>query len=151
NVHQGAILALVDSRLETFEKAQALVKFLDDRLTLKAKVAGARQSWLEALGKRFADMQPNDPVLQALVVLCGDVGRLERQRRELVAKAVEVPADAELNEDFCEALSRLVAGKSAFAFPFGKGEARKMIAAVTVSGIASASKADWEQAQELVT
>ena len=31
SVTQGDILALVDSRLETFEKAQALVKFLEDR------------------------------------------------------------------------------------------------------------------------
>lgn len=150
SVHQGAILALVDSRLETFEKAQALSKFLDDRMALKAKLAGARQPWLEALGKRFADMQPTDPVLAALVSLCADVRKLERQRRELVAKAVEVPADAELNEDLTDALGRLVAGKSAFALPFGKGDARKLISGVTVSGIAPASKSDWDLVQELI-
>jgi hypothetical protein len=61
---------------------------------------------------------------------------LERQRRELLAKAVEAPADAELNEDVADALGRLVAGKSAFALPFGKGEARKLVAAMTVSGVA---------------
>ena len=67
SVTQGGVLALVDSRLETFEKAQALVKFLDDRLALKAKLAGTRQPWLDALSKRLADMQADDPVLQALV------------------------------------------------------------------------------------
>ena len=104
SVTQGDILALVDSRLETFEKAQALVKFLDDRMALKAKLAGTRQPWLDTLGKRFADMQPGDPVLQALLAVVADVRKLEHQRRELVAKAVDVPADAELNEDFADAL-----------------------------------------------
>ena len=144
SVIQGDVLALVDSRLETFEKAQALVKFLEDRIALNAKLAGTRQPWLDTLAKRFADMQPGDPVLQALLVVVADVRKLERQRRELVAKAVDVPADAELSEDLTEALTRLVGGKSAFAFPFGKGDARKLIAAATVTGAAPSSKGDWE-------
>ena len=148
SVTQGDILALLDSRLETFEKAQALVKFLEDRMALKAKLAGARQPWLDTLAKRFADMQLGDPVLQALLAVVGDVRKLERQRRELVAKAVDVPADAELNEDFTFALTRLVGGKSAFALPFGKGDARKLIAAVTVTGAAPTSRADWELVQQ---
>ncbi|MEZ5485727.1 MAG: AAA domain-containing protein [Lysobacteraceae bacterium] len=150
SVTQGAVLALVDSRLETFEKAQALVKFLGDRVSLKAKLAGARQPWLEALGKRFADMQATDPVLMALVGLCSDVRKLERQRRELLAKAVDVPADAELNEDVGDAVGRLVAGRSAFALPFGRGDARKLVAAMTVSGAAPAGKPEWELVQELL-
>lgn len=148
SVTQGDILALVDSRLETFEKAQTLVKFLEDRMALKAKLASTRQPWLETLAKRFADMQLGDPVLQALLAVVTDVRKLERQRRELVAKAVDVPTDAELNEDFAEALNRLVIGKSAFPFPFGKGDARKLIAAVTVTGAAPTAKSDWELVQE---
>ena len=148
SVTQGDILALVDSRLETFEKAQTLVKFLEDRMSLKAKLVGTRQPWLDTLAKRFADMQPGDPVLQALLSVVADVRKLERQRRELIAKAVDVPVDAELNEDFTDALARLVAGKSAFPFPFGKGDARKLVAAATVTGGSPASKGDWELVQE---
>jgi len=148
SVSQGDILALVDSRLETFEKAQALVKFLEDRRALKAKLAGTRQPWLDSLTKRFADMQPGDPVLQALLKVVADVRKLERKRRELVAKAVDAPADAELSQDTADALARLVAGKSAFAFPFGKGDARKFIAAVTVTGAAPSAKGDWGLVQE---
>ena len=151
SVIQGDILALVDSRLETFEKAQALLKFLEDRMALKAKLAGTRQPWLDTLARRVADMQPCDPVLQALLEVVADVRKLERQRRELVAKAVSVPADAELNEDLTDALTRLVGGKSAFALPFGKSEARKLIAAVTVTGAAPSSKGDWELVQETLT
>jgi very-short-patch-repair endonuclease len=150
SVHQGAILDLVDSRLETFEKAQALGKFLQDRTALKAKVASVRWPWLEDLGKRLTDMQTTDPVLVALVGLCADVRDLERRRRELLTKAIEVPADTELSEDSTGAIGRLVAGKSAFALPFGKSEARKQIAAITVSGVAPASKADWDLVQELM-
>ena len=147
-VTQGNILALVDSRLQTFENAQALVKFLEDRLALKAKLAGARLVWLDTLAKRFADMQPGDPVLLALLEMVADVRKLERQRRELVAKAINVPADAELNEDFTDALTRLVEGKRAFALPFGKGDARKLIAAVAVTGATPSSKGDWERVHE---
>jgi len=143
SVMQGSTLPLVDSRLETFEKAQALVKFLEDRMALKAKQVSIRQPWLDTLGKRFGDMQPTDPVLQALLTACADVRKLELQRRELVGKAVEIPAEAELHEDFTDALMRQLAGKSPFALPFGKGDARRLIAAVTVTGVAPASTNDW--------
>jgi very-short-patch-repair endonuclease len=149
SVTQGRHFALVDSRLETFEKAQTLAKFLDDRMALKVKLAGAHQPWLEVLSERFADMQPNDPVLIALLEVCGEVRKLERKRRELVAKAVEVPVDADLNGDFTDAVVRLIAGKSAFALPFGKGEARKLIALVSVTGIAPVSQGDWELVQTI--
>jgi very-short-patch-repair endonuclease len=151
SVTQGDTLGLVDSRLETFEKAQALMKFLEDRMVLKTKLAGARQPWLDTLAKRFADMQPSDPVLQALLVVVADVHNLERHRRELVAKAVDVPADAEIDQDFIDALSRLAAGKSAFTFPFGKGEARKLVDATTVTGGSPVSKGDWEIVLETIS
>lgn len=148
SVTQGNILGLVDTRLETFEKAQALLKFLDDRQALMAKVAGARRPWLDELGKRIADTRQGDPALHALLAICGDVRHLEQRRLELLATAVEVPADAERHNDFTEAVGRLVAGKSAFALPFGKSEARKLVAAVTVLGVPPASKGDWELVQQ---
>lgn len=148
SVTQGDILALVNSRLETFENAQAFVQFLEDRMALKAKLAGTRQPWLDTLAKRFADMQLGDPVLQALLEVVAAVRKLERQRRELVAKTVDVPADTELNVDVTDALTRLVGGKSAFALPFGRGDARKLIAAVTVTGTVPTCKEDWELVRE---
>jgi hypothetical protein len=66
SVSQGSVLPLVDSRLETFEKAQALVKFVDERLTLKAKLVGARQPWLDLLSKRLADMQAGEPCIAGI-------------------------------------------------------------------------------------
>jgi very-short-patch-repair endonuclease len=150
SVTQGAVLALVDSRLETFEKAQALVHFLGDRIALKGALAGAGQPWLDAFGQRIANMQSTNAMLAALVALCAAIRELERQRQELLAKAVEAPADAEINGDAVDAVGRLVAGKSAFALPFGKGEARKLVAAMTVSGVAPDGKTDWELVQALL-
>ena len=150
SVTQGSVLPLIDSRLETFEKAQALMTFLDERLALKAKLAGNRQAWLDTLSKRIADMQATDPVLKALLEVCSDVRRLESQRRELVAKAVEVPADAERSEDLVEAVGRLVARKSAFGLPFGKGEARKQLAAIKVAGSRPTSLEDCKAVQHLL-
>lgn len=148
---QGSVLALADARLETFEKAQALGIFLDERLALKAKLAGARHPWLYTLSKRIAEMQATDPVLKGLLDVSVSVRRLEAQRRELVAKAMEVPADADRNEDFIEALERLITGKCAFMMPFGKGEARKLVAAVRVTGNTPHSAEDWKAVKALVS
>ncbi len=147
-VTEGAIYPLADTRVETFEKTQKLATFLEERTAIKAKISAMGLSWLEALGRRFADAQPNDPVLQALLAAATEIHRLEAQRKEFVAKAVEVPIDAESNEDFAEAVYRLIAGKSAFAFPFGKGETRKMIAAAKVAGAAPDSPDEWRLIQE---
>ena len=147
-VTEGAIFPLADARMETFEKTQELAKFLEDRTALKAKISAAGLPWLDALGRRFADAQPNDSVLQALLAVATEIRKLEAQRKEFIAKAVEVPVDAESNEGFAGAVSRLVGGKSAFAFPFGKGEARKMIAATKVAGAPPDSPDEWRLIQE---
>jgi very-short-patch-repair endonuclease len=150
-VIRGNTLPLVDSRTETLESAQRLLTFLDGRAALKERVSNARQPWLRELSGRFAKMQPGDPRLQALMGAIHEIHRLEQQRRDLVAKGVEVPVDAELNNDFRDAVARLVSGKGAFAFPFGKGDARALIAGVAVSGAAPAHPGDWELVQAVVT
>ncbi|KQW43297.1 MULTISPECIES: AAA domain-containing protein [unclassified Roseateles] len=146
SVTQGDVFALVNSSLPIFEEAQALLAFLEERLTLKAKVAGATQ--LDALKARLADMQATDPLLQGLVALCGDLQHLEKVRKAALTRAVALPADAELNEDYVEAVRRLVESKSAFKLPFGSGAARKLIAETTVAGSAPPSPGDWAYIQE---
>jgi len=80
-------------------------------------------------------MQPDDPLLTALLQACADIQELEVQRKDLLPKAVKVPLDAELNEDFTDAVARLTNDKSAFSFPFGKADARKLVAASPSSGL----------------
>lgn len=149
-VTEGAIYPLADTRMETFEKTQELAEFLEDRTAIRTKISAAGLPWLDALGRRFADAQPNDPIVQALLAAATEIRRLETQRKELVAKAVEVPIDATANEDFSEAVNRLAAGRSAFAFPFGKVEARKMITATKIADAAPASPDEWRLVQEAI-
>ena len=59
-----------------------------------------------------------------------------------------MPRDAELSSDFREAIARLVHGKSAFGLPFGKADARKLLAAVTLLGSTPKSVGDWKLIQE---
>jgi very-short-patch-repair endonuclease len=150
SVTQGDILALVDSRHETFDKAQALVNFLQERSEIKTRIDSSAQVWLHDLAERLADMQPTDPVLVALIELCDQVRKLDTKRREFLAKSVFAPKDAELSQDVQEALARLVAGKSAFALPFGKGDARRTISSITVAGLAPAQNSDWVLVQEFL-
>jgi very-short-patch-repair endonuclease len=151
NVAQGGLHALVDSRVETFEKAQLLLTFLQERAVLRKAIDASKQSWVSALEERFADMQPTDAVLVALLDTSANIHALESQRRDFVPKAIEIPVDAELNADFNVALDRLVEAKSAFGLPFGKGDARKLMAAVTILGSVPSCVADWKQVAQVVT
>jgi hypothetical protein len=117
----GAVLKLKDSTLETFEGAKRLMDFLDSRLALQKKVTQSCDPALEQITRHLGDMRADDPLLLHLMDACADVRNLEARRKELVGKAVVVPADAEASEDFLEAVRRLCDGKSAFALPFGKG------------------------------
>ena len=147
DVVQGNLIKLIDTQFETYEKARALSKFIDERTILAAKLTAP---WAKALCQKFADLQPDDPALAALLELCSTIQGLEACRRELLAKAINLPTDAELNEDFCSAVTRLVMGKSAFAWRFGKAEARNLMAAVTVDGIAPRGAEGWALAQRLL-
>lgn len=149
SVAQGHILTFIDSRAETLQKAQALSAFLNDRASLIAKIQKAQQPWSDTLCERLTGMQAEDPLWVALRQICGDVRALETTRRELLTKAVDIPVDAEKSDDFNEAVGRQVAGKSAFALPFFNGDARKLIKAVTVLGVAPASSEDWVLVQRM--
>ncbi|WJJ93763.1 AAA domain-containing protein [Neopusillimonas aromaticivorans] len=150
SVLTGGVLPLVDARIETFEKAQALIFFLDERDTLRRKLSNPPE-WVNTLRERMAHVQPDDPIWMALQQVCAELKVLEELRRELLPKAVELPAGAETNQDFNDALVRLVAGKSAFGMPFGKGEARKLVQAVKVLGAAPKSVDDWKTVKRLTT
>ena len=147
HVAQGAVLELVDSQMQTFERAQKLMAFVEARTGLRTKLESVPRPWAEAFGVRLSDMRREDQLLQVLTETCTIIQGLEIARRELLATAIELPAQAHLNEDFRDAVARLVGGKSAFALPFGKGEARKLVAAVKVLGSAPVAKDGWAHVQ----
>lgn len=147
-VELGVVLPLVDAKYETLVLAEKLLEFLDGYLKLKRKLRGDPIGI--SLTKRLSGMQPDDPVLAGLLDTCTVFGQIEAERRQFVSKAIAVPELAEKNDDFIGALNRLIAGKSAFALPIGKGDARRLIASVTVLGSVPKSKQDWQDAMSLV-
>ena len=145
---EGTLIKLADSTFGTFEKAKALTEFLDRRQELKQKLARAPEPMLEAIATHLVNMRADDLLLTSLLESCNDIHELDGRRRHLLTKAVDVPRDAELNPDFKEAIARLAHGKSAFGLPFGKADARKFLAAVTVLGSNPKSVEDWKLIQE---
>ena len=144
----GAVIPLKDATFETFEAAKALDAFLDQRQALQKKLAASNNPVLRVIAKHLGDMPADDPLLASLLDACSEVKNLEFRRKDLLTKAISVPGDAETNEDFLEAVARLRTGKSAFALPFGKGEARRLIAMVTVLGSAPSSASDWDKVEQ---
>ncbi|MBW3510599.1 AAA domain-containing protein [Janthinobacterium sp. NKUCC06_STL] len=142
-VKAGDTLPLVDATLETFQKAESLAPFLEAYLTLQREVADYGHSWVSKLSKAYASIQP-DVVLLQLNELLSVVDELEACRRNLMRAPVELAANAELHEDFIDALGRLTQGRSPFSLPFGKKEAREIINTVTVSGERAANKQAWQ-------
>ena len=149
-VEKGAVLALADATLETFDKAKQLAEFLELRQQTLSRVAASQTAWTEALRSRMADLALDDPLLAALRQSCDALQQLEKARAALVPKAVQLPANAEFDEDFNDALVRLLAGKSAFALPFGKSVARKLVEAITVGGAKPKGVEDWQAVNDWV-
>lgn len=147
---QGTLLKLADSTFETFEKAKALIAFLDRRQELKRKVAQSPEPTLEFVCTHMGNMQADDLLLISFLQVCNEISDLDIRHRYFLTKAVHIPADAELNSDLTEAISRLAVGKSAFVLPFGKGDARKMLPAMTVLAAAPSSLEDWQLIQGML-
>jgi len=142
-VKAGATLALVDATPETFQKAQVLVPFLETYLQRKSEIDKYGDTWVSKLAKAYAAEQP-DIVLVQLNELLTSIADLEVRRKALMKTPVELASRAETNDDFIEALARLLQGKSAFALPFGRKEAREIIQNITVSGAKPGDAQAWE-------
>lgn len=149
-VKKGAVLALADASLERFDKAKQLAEFLEQRQQTLKRIAANRTSWAETLRLRMAGLTLDEPLLVALRQSCAALQQLEKERAALVPRAVRLPANAELSEDFNAALVRLLAGKSAFALPIGKSEARKLIESITVGGEKPKEVENWQAVNDWV-
>ncbi len=149
SVDRGELLSLVDSSYQIFEKAEALCSWLDRRRSLQNKNREG-QDLGEAFSARLADLQSSDPLLVSLETCCSSLKSLEERRRSLLANAIRVPVDAELNVDYLEAITRLSSGKSAFALPFGRADARKAVSETTVLGSSPSSKEAWNLVLDVI-
>ena len=150
DVQRGAVPPLVDSQPETYNKAAELLELLNKRSVLQKRIAAAPAMELEGVSTRMSALNPDDGLLAAFLKTCDEVGTLDEVRRNLVTRAIVLPLGAEDEQDFLEAVERLIDGRSAFALPLGKAAARKMIAGVTVLGSAPSESEHWEQVHEAV-
>lgn len=148
-VTKGAVLSLVDATLETFEKARILHDFLEARQATQRRIEKSGLQW-ESVAARMAELAVDAPLMHSLHEAHTSLVLLKERREALVAKAIQLPAGAELNADFNEALNRLLAGKSAFAFPFGKSEARRMVECTTLATAKPATVQEWGAVAEVV-
>jgi len=146
HVQSGALHALRDASFETFEAASGLLEFLQTHRALAERVSAADGGI--ALRDRLRGLRSDDPSLTALMALSREILALEARRKALLVHAVDLPEGAEKHEDFLGALGRLLEGKGAFMLPFGKGEARRLVAAVTVTGSAPTSVEQWQLVQQ---
>ena len=150
-VSDGTILDLIDSTPGTYERAAALLRFLTERSALQNRVALYPPDGINGLSEHLANMKPDDILLESLLQACSDIKSLDCTRRDLVPKSVVIPTGAEADEDFLSAIVRLKHGKSAFAFPFGKSSARKLVEEVTVLGSSPEDAEQWEDASTMIS
>ncbi len=145
-VAEGAVIALIDSTPDTFERAKALFEFLAEAESLAAQVYAKSYPWISTTRQLFASVDPAQSSLQQhLLASCNRVLEIESSRRSRLSDPVQAPADIELNKEVREAIERLADGKSAFALPFAHKDARTAIAQITVSGLAPRNEDDWRK------
>lgn len=150
DIAAGEVLALVDARAKTFERARALLPFLVERSELRSQLASAGLGWTTELIGRMRAAGAADPVLDIVYRLCGEVETLENERRNLLAHAVVVPDGAEIDDDYREALRRLRAGQKAFLWPIGKAHSRRQLAATSVGGETVRTTDGWALVDQLI-
>ena len=147
-VQSGSLYPLRNSSLETFTAASKLLSSLtaytSSLAVVTADATGAR------LLSRLRDMRADDILITNLLELKNRFAELEEHRKRMLSMAIEVPAGAEKSKDFLDALARLETGRSAFAFPLGKGDARKLVAEVQLAGAKPDSPEQWRSVQEAI-
>ncbi len=147
-VESGTLHALKDSSFDTFEKAAKLATFLteyiDEHSKIKSKIGG------ENLRDRLREIGSSDALVLNLLALKSQIEKLETLRKQMISYAIQIPDDAERNQDYLDALDRLISGKSAFALPFGRGDARKMIASTLLAGSAPVNQQQWKSIKEVI-
>ena len=140
---QGMHQPLKDLSRETLEKAHALAHFLEERAALRA-MALTGEPWVLAFAARLASLGGRDSAILGLLKACDAFNLTESMRKFFVGKAIQVPAEAELDENFVAAVHRLAEGRAAFETPTWRSATRRRLKAVLIGSLAPASQSDWE-------
>lgn len=144
SVENGEVPALADAGPETLSLATELAAKVESYASLRDELASAGRNWTGEMLNRLRDGR--DPeMLRVLEGLGSELEKAASARRKFVERPVELPANAEIDSVFMEALSNLVAGKSAFGLKalFVKAEHKARVEAVTVQGTRPGTPDAW--------
>lgn len=124
---------------------QALLERLAAVRAAHADAARHEQRWSATVHGWLARGERREE-LALLDRLGADFEQMTTQRRVFQSRPVEMPAGSELDADFVQAVHNLAEGRRAFGFAavFGKGDAKKQVEAVRVSGLLPADAQEWQ-------
>lgn len=142
-VTSGRLYPLKDAHPDTIVLATQLVGFLDQRRRIFDEISSSGYTWYSSHLKHMSGLSDRDSMIAALDALHAEVSSLERTRKELLLKAVEAPRDVEFNQDFMQALERLVIGKGPFFLPFGNSVTKAILAQCSVLGMPVRDPESW--------
>jgi very-short-patch-repair endonuclease len=136
--HAPAMAALSS---DVAERADVLLRLVTEALALRDRLYEAP----EVATPLHAAYRADDAArLAPLEALRETVEALDRERQRFVEQPVGVPPGAELDREFVEAVGRAAQGRSPTGFlPFGKGDLRAKLQAVTVSGLRPDKPEHW--------
>lgn len=137
----GSTLALLDSSAPLLPDLQALRQAIVERNARLQSLA--KHEWAQRLVAELRSAGSHDPVVSTLRMLVDAAANAELERRNNVAKAIEVPDGAERDVVLRQALARLAKGGRAFLLPFGHAEQRKMLLEVRIAGKTPTRAEDW--------
>ncbi len=136
---------LADSNAATVAEARELSAQLANFKEQRGAFAKARPPWSD---EAIARMKRGEPaqLLEVLEALGRDLEETTVQRTRFLERPVALPEAAEIDADFLQAATNLSRGRRAFPLSalFGKSAARKLLAAVRVSGAPPAGAEDWK-------
>ena len=90
-------------------------------------------------------MIDTDPVKIRFNEIIEKIEQLTLAQRAFIASFIVIPAGLENNSDVNEGLQRLSQGKKIFSLPFGKSEARKLIAEIQIEWGSPTIFSQWQQ------
>jgi hypothetical protein len=130
---------------EMLLKAEQLLDYIQEAIRLNA---ACQADWLKQLRREFRRAVGGTPVTHVtkLLGLLTELATLEGTRVEFVATAVEVPDDAESDDELLSCARRASQGARPFGLiAIGKGELKRRFSSIRVNGSLPRDATHWSQ------
>lgn len=146
-VETGDLLPLRAATLEVLNAAAQLMEQVGHALRLCEEIDELGESWAHELRLkcRLPSLQGERVALEALFE---DITHLIEARGAFLQRPVEMPVEALKSPKALEAVARgAETGKPFGMLAFGAGDAKELLAQVTVAGVAPQTPEDWKHVQ----